>query len=142
MKNILCFGDSNTYGFNPKNGTRYDANTRWTGIIKKELDANIIEAGCNNRTAFSNNPLGDEFTGFKAIAKYIKKELDIVILSIGINDLQTIYNTNINDYEQGLENLIDIIKKYNNKTKIILCSPSIINENIFNNHFSNFITKT
>ena len=34
MKNILCFGDSNTFGFNPENGSRYDKNTRWTGILQ------------------------------------------------------------------------------------------------------------
>ena len=27
--NILCFGDSNTWGYNPVTGGRYDENTRW-----------------------------------------------------------------------------------------------------------------
>ena len=34
MRRILCFGDSNTYGYDPRGG-RYDENTRWT----KRLDA-------------------------------------------------------------------------------------------------------
>ncbi len=37
MKNILCFGDSNTYGYNPENGGRYDDASRWTGILQDIL---------------------------------------------------------------------------------------------------------
>lgn len=31
---VICFGDSNTYGYNPRTwlGGRYDANSRWVGI--------------------------------------------------------------------------------------------------------------
>ena len=57
MVEIVCFGDSNTFGFNPKNGKRYDENTRWSGILKRKLKDkfNVIEAGCNNRTCYSIN---------------------------------------------------------------------------------------
>ena len=34
MKKILCYGDSNTFGFNPENGKRFDNLTRWSGILK------------------------------------------------------------------------------------------------------------
>ena len=56
-KRILCFGDSNTYGFIPENGLRYDENTRWTGILKKISgdEFQIIEAGGNNRTGFTDS---------------------------------------------------------------------------------------
>ncbi|MBE5917190.1 MAG: arylesterase, partial [Pseudobutyrivibrio ruminis] len=37
MKNILCFGDSNTYGLRPDNGDRYSSDVRWTGILSKKL---------------------------------------------------------------------------------------------------------
>ena len=32
---IICYGDSNTYGFDPRIGTsgRHDKNDRWTGIL-------------------------------------------------------------------------------------------------------------
>ena len=32
--NILCFGDSNTYGYIPNSGKRYNSNVRWSGILK------------------------------------------------------------------------------------------------------------
>ncbi len=35
MKNVLCFGDSNTYGYDPRSyfGGRYDADSRWVDIL-------------------------------------------------------------------------------------------------------------
>lgn len=33
MINILCFGDSNTFGTNPKGG-RHSWNTRWPGRLQ------------------------------------------------------------------------------------------------------------
>lgn len=36
--NILCFGDSNTYGYRPDGSGRFDADTRWTGLLQKSLE--------------------------------------------------------------------------------------------------------
>ena len=90
MKNILCFGDSNTFGFNPENGKRFDKSSRWTGILQTLCQNNyhIIEAGCNNRTAFSDNSAGKMFTGYKILPELLNENLDTIILAIGINDLQ------------------------------------------------------
>ena len=48
MKEILCFGDSNTYGLIPGTTRRYDRETRWTGILAEKLydkGYRIIEEG-------------------------------------------------------------------------------------------------
>ena len=36
-KRILCFGDSNTWGAVPAEGTRHPDDVRWTGILAAEL---------------------------------------------------------------------------------------------------------
>ena len=138
MKTILCFGDSNTYGFNPKNGKRFDENTRWSGILKKSLNGkfNVIEAGCNNRTAFNDNPAGEDYTGYIAIKKYLTKNTDILILSIGLNDLQKIYKSNTDDFNDGLKKIIDKARDINPNIEILLTSPSFINENILQSFFA------
>ena len=33
MKRIVCFGDSNTFGHNPLDGSRLPRDQRWTGIL-------------------------------------------------------------------------------------------------------------
>ena len=128
MKKILCFGDSNTYGFIPSSGKRYDENSRWSGILKKLLreEYEIIEAGCNNRTAFCDNPAGVNETGYKVLPSLLTPDIDCVILAVGINDLQYLYNISMKDYENGLENLIGIVRTKLPRAKIILLSPSVI----------------
>ena len=37
MFQIICFGDSNTWGYNPETGERFDKDTRWTGILQTLL---------------------------------------------------------------------------------------------------------
>ena len=48
---LLCFGDSNTYGYDPRSffGERYDRNTRWTGLLEQETAWEIVNAGRNGR---------------------------------------------------------------------------------------------
>ena len=57
MKNVLCFGDSNTYGYDPagmRDGTavRYAHDVRWCGVAQRDLgeDWHVIEEGLNGRT--------------------------------------------------------------------------------------------
>ena len=130
---ILCFGDSNTFGFNPVNFQRYDKNIRWTGVLA-ELGGNkfkIVEAGANNRTAFKENPAGDEFTGVKILPKYLEKDVfDVVIIAVGVNDLQMAYNSTMPDFEVGISKLVDITKKFQPNSRIILLAPSVLIENV------------
>lgn len=127
MKKVLCFGDSNTYGFVPEKCTRYDKNTRWTGVLQALCgsDFSIIEGGCNNRTAFVDNPAGAVQTGYKILPEYFTKDyFDIVVLAIGINDLQLFFRPTLEEFEQGIEKLIKITKDLSPNAKIILVCPS------------------
>ena len=47
-KTILCYGDSNTFGYVPAGGgERYPEDVRWTGVLQEDLgDAyKVIEEG-------------------------------------------------------------------------------------------------
>ena len=70
MKTVLCYGDSNTYGYNPENGLRYSEDERWTGVLKSLLGPayNVIEEGCNGRTTIYDDPL----EGWKNGKDYLK----------------------------------------------------------------------
>lgn len=137
MKRVLCFGDSNTYGFIPSSGKRYDKACRWTGILQTLCaeEFEIIEAGCNNRTAFSDNPAGKMQTGCKILPELLDCAPDIVILSIGINDLQKFYNPTFDEIRSGIESLIKIVRSKCPQAQILLASPSNISENILKSFF-------
>ena len=143
MKKILCFGDSNTFGYNPENGLRFPSNERWSGILQSLLGNKyqIIEAGCNNRTGFFDNPAGMKETGYKILPLYLSKKPDFVILAIGVNDLQTIYNASFYELKSGIENLIDIVRDTCPDAKIIVASPPVITNALFNGYFSSMFDK-
>jgi len=135
---ILCFGDSNTFGFNPENFKRYSENERWSGILKKYFsNIVILEEGCNNRTCFSNAQ--KELNSIKIIEKHLTQNIDLVILQIGINDLQMQFNTELSQLKEKLIELIEKIKSKN--IKILLLCPNEISENILNSYFNKLFDK-
>ena len=95
MINILCFGDSNTFGTNPKGG-RHSWNVRWPGRLQVLLgpDYYVIEEGLGGRTTIWEDPLEPNRCGIKAlpIALLSHKPLDMVILSLGTNDCKAFFN--------------------------------------------------
>lgn len=65
MKSILCFGDSNTWGYNPRTKERYPRNERWTGMLRQELGDGyeIIEEGLNGRITVWEDPIEEHKNG-------------------------------------------------------------------------------
>ena len=140
MKSILCFGDSNTFGFVPVDGSRYQITQRWSGILKKHFEDkfNVIEAGCNNRTCIADNPSGELFTGYKAIMPYLEShnsDLALVIIALGVNDLQFAYNLSALKVAEGLKKIISCIKQ-KTKANILVLIPDEIGKNVLNSFFS------
>lgn len=144
MKKILCFGDSNTYGYIPNNGARYDKNTRWTGILSllSHGKFKIIEGGCNNRTAFAANPAGKIFTGYEILPELLTDDFDAVVLAIGINDTQFLYNLSSIEIASGVEKLINIVKVKSPQAKILLVAPSILTDDVLNGNFACLFDRT
>ena len=135
MKKILCYGDSNTFGYNPIDGSRFDKNTRWTAILEKNLGEGykVVNEGMCDRTGFVDNPKGSMFSAQKHFPEILKSKVDIIILSVGTNDLQFQYDISIGTIEKGLQQLIDLAKiKAKN---IIIVSPVILDERVLKGFF-------
>ena len=59
MKQILAFGDSNTWGLIPGTWDRYPEHVRWTGILRKAVmptNFRILEDGMVGRTTVFDDP--------------------------------------------------------------------------------------
>lgn len=140
MKKILCYGDSNTYGFIPETCTRYDKNSRWSGILSQYMngDFEILEEGMNNRTGFFKNPEGLKQSGGEYLPIYLQnhRDIDICVLNLGTNDAQFFYNLDEQNCKSGIENLIKSVKEANQNTKIIIVPPVKITQNILSSRFS------
>ncbi|MCX6855904.1 MAG: SGNH/GDSL hydrolase family protein [Verrucomicrobia bacterium] len=101
MKTILCFGDSNTWGFDPASITsahpcRHPLDVRWTGRLATELGADfrVIEEGQNGRTTVHDDPLNVCRNGRDYLPACLEshKPIDIAVLMLGTNDLKSFYN--------------------------------------------------
>ena len=143
-KTILCYGDSNTYGYIPETGMRYERDVRWTGRLQKLLGSDyvVIEEGCNGRTTVRDDPLD----GWKNGLDYLKpclnshKPVDIVILMLGSNDLKETFHVSASEIAQGAGMLVDVIKEFTALKqgfvpKIILVSPPQIGDKIADSPF-------
>ena len=136
MKNILCFGDSNTYGFIPAVGGRYDRDTRWTALLSKLLgeDYYVIEEGLNGRTNAFDDPLDfdDTKNGRKMLPTILNSHipLDLVIIMLGSNDSKLRFNATAYDIAKAQARLgematkITAEKNFDGKpAKVLLISP-------------------
>ena len=52
MQRVLCYGDSNTWGYNPVTQDRFNKYERWTGQLTLTPGGgyDVIEDGLNGRT--------------------------------------------------------------------------------------------
>ena len=94
QKNILCYGDSNTWGYIPGTGERYAPEIRWTGVLAAALGEgyHISEDGLNGRTTSFDFPWADCRNGQTGLpyALLSQRPLDLLIISLGINDLNVV----------------------------------------------------
>ena len=92
MKHILCYGDSNTWGFQPGFGGRYPRPHRWTGVAEGLLGDGYVflENGLNGRTTDFDDPDLPYRNGCKgfAYAMVSQKPIDLLVLMLGTNDLK------------------------------------------------------
>ena len=49
MKNVLCYGDSNTHGYDGVTGGRFPWGVRWTSLVQEALKEEIGRASCRER---------------------------------------------------------------------------------------------
>ncbi len=72
--NVICHGDSNTYGYDPRSyfGERYDA--CWVEILAEKTGWNVVNDGMNGRR-ISKRPID------------VPKDTDLLIILLGDNDL-------------------------------------------------------
>jgi len=82
---ILCFGDSNTYGYDPRSffGERYPADQRWVDLLAGKLGCEAVNAGENGREIPNQNYQLHSFD------RLLSGQLpvDLLILMLGTNDL-------------------------------------------------------
>ena len=136
MKSILCFGDSNTFGYRPDNGKRFSSNIRWTGLLKQLFindEVEIIEEGLVGRTSVFEDSFRPGRKGIDYLVPLLESHspIDLLIIMLGTNDCKTIYNASAELIGLGIEKLINRAKSFNPSLEILLISPIHLGEDVW-----------
>ena len=112
-RTLLCFGDSNTWGYEPGTGARYPRAVRWTGVAATALGGawHVVEAGLNGRTTVFDDPLGDKL-GMRHIEPVLESAapVDVVAIALGTNDLKTRFHASAYEIAEGAGLLVDRVR--------------------------------
>jgi lysophospholipase L1-like esterase len=135
MKSVLCYGDSNTWGYDAATKGRYPRDQRWTGVLRQALGDGyvVIEEGLNGRTTIWDDPI----EGYKNGKDYLipcletHRSTDLVVLMLGTNDLKKRFSLSAYDIAAGAGVLIDIIMRSNagldlNPPQALLMCPPLV----------------
>jgi lysophospholipase L1-like esterase len=91
MKTVLCYGDSNTWGYLATEGERLGRWERWPGVLQRELgdDVHVIEEGLNGRTTAFDVPEESHRNGLVFLPATLESHapVDLLVLFLGVNDL-------------------------------------------------------
>jgi len=139
LKTILCYGDSNTWGYDPKNQCRHDHNTRWPMALKNMLNKDappdkpewwVVEEGLGGRTSCREDPIEGDKNGLRQLLPILEshKPIDLVAVMLGTNDLKPRFSPSPYDIAQGVKNVaIAIIKSdlgpNNAAPKVLMICP-------------------
>jgi len=143
MKTILCYGDSNTYGWDPRTGGRYDHKTRWPMVLKRLLNQGraaedpawwVVEEGLNGRTSCRDDPVEGYKNGLRQLLPVLESHfpLDVVALMLGTNDLKHRYSPNPYDIARGVNAVVTAIKDSHMGPAggaprvIVICPPPVL----------------
>jgi lysophospholipase L1-like esterase len=131
----MCFGDSNTWGFPPDCGMRYDRQTRWPGVLQQELgDAYyVIEEGLPGRSTVWDDPVEGGKNGLEQLVPLIHSHmpLDLLIIMLGTNDLKNRFSVSALDISWSIGRLIKAARDSGNPflgeapDVLVICPPPL-----------------
>jgi lysophospholipase L1-like esterase len=114
MAVIVAFGDSNTWGYDPKSATRFAPEVRWTGVMQRELGPGhrVVEEGLNGRTTVFDDPIEPYRRGADYLPPCLLSHapLDCLIIALGCNDMKKRFSVSPTDIAAGAERLIQIAR--------------------------------
>jgi len=153
-KTVLCFGDSNTWGFIPGTAMhRFPPDARWPGVLAAGLGSgwHIIEEGLCGRTTSFDDPCWEDRNGRKQLGFLLESHmpLDLVVIMLGTNDLKHYLGLAPNDIALGAATLVGMVQQSTagldgTPPAVLLVSPAEVVEtaNPFGHKFDAAIAKS
>ena len=134
MKTVLCYGDSNTWGYNAASGTRFPYKVRWTTRLGEFLgvDYRIIDEGLCGRTTVFDDPLTYGLSGLRLAEPIINSHnpIDLVTVMLGTNDCKGYFGATAQNITEGLRRLIQHMQVLGVRN-ILIITPIAIDARIY-----------
>ena len=136
MKQVIAYGDSNTWGLNPVLKNRYPENIRWTGILRRRLAYAgffLAEEGLCGRTTAFEDPLRSGLNGAKGVPGTLDRNpgAAAAIIMLGTNDCKKAFRATAEEIGAGLERVLDEFERRISPNRILVISPVILGENVW-----------
>ena len=131
--NILCYGDSNTYGYRPDWKGRYPRDVRWTGRLQTLLGPEhyVIEDGLNGRACAvpDTHRAGRSALDALPVALECHMPLDWLILAFGTNDVKIEKTRTLDGAAGAMEQLVGMVKqKLPPETRVLFITSAPLRE--------------
>lgn len=149
---VLCFGDSNTYGYSPTDEDhRYPYKKRWTSILQQALgkQAVITVDGFNGRTTDCDRTDKANCNGVKGYLETLKQdsEYDVVVFMLGTNDTIIQLDRSVKEISDGMKKLMDLTAERvkstaGGKPKIIIVAPGHVQSDLQGTPFAHQFDET
>jgi lysophospholipase L1-like esterase len=161
MKTILCYGDSNTWGFDPHTLGRYDHKTRWPQVLSRLLNEGadkgsgspedpawwVVEEGQNGRTTCREDPVEGDKNGLRQLLPILEshKPFDVAAVMLGTNDLKPRYSPLPYDIARGAQHVVQAIQGSqmgpgnSSPVVIMICPPATVDSPVFKHIFGNSV---
>ena len=138
-RQILCYGDSNTWGCVPSDGpevpARFPRAQRWAGVLQAEVghDYWVIEEGLNGRTTVRDDETAPYRNGLTFLLPTLETHhpLDFVVVMLGTNDLKEQFAASPAEIAQGAAEIVRTIRTsgfgpHGQSPQVVLISPPLI----------------
>ena len=148
-KMIVCFGDSNTYGYDAKTDGRFTHEQRWPCILGNLLSEGYLvrEEGLGGRTTVFDDPLYEGLSGLSFISPCMLTHapVDLLIIMLGTNDTKERFAANAHNISRGMERLVakamSTENAWKDKKRVLVIAPPHICSGYYSSPIGEYMGK-
>ncbi len=137
-KHILCFGDSNTWGYASPEGERFADSVRWPRQLARLLgeDWLLAESGLNGRTTVFDDPLGEGMSGLAHLLPIMSAHapLSLMVVMLGTNDCKQRFAATPQNIALGLARLIRKAQQaecWADESRVLVVAPMVMDQRLY-----------
>ncbi len=114
-KTVVCFGDSNTWGYVPgSNGARFARDVRWPVRLQRALGdgVEVIAEGLGGRTATMDSPVAEGRNGLPYLLPCLHSHapVDVLVIFLGTNDVGDRFALSDSDVARSVGRLVKVAR--------------------------------